>query len=178
MKKLLILPIAAFTAVCFVLSSCSSSVLGAAGLSHKSERQAAIATIIADGLSAFTGDSTLYLTGCWAFTDHKGTFDTVWFYSDSTITSHFVSKADTIDLLQTGGYLYYSSYKQALVQYNGAHNYLTKRDIPNWSMTYMYAVSKMKLSLLGMNQLTLSELDQTTGDVKSQTTYSYVGEAK
>ncbi|MBR0037550.1 MAG: hypothetical protein IJP70_07905 [Bacteroidales bacterium] len=181
MKKIILFPIAALAAVCFILSSCGTNenaIAGLTNLKHKSGRQEAIATIIADGLSAITGDSTLYLTGCWAYTDNAGTYDTLWFYPDSTITSHFVSKKDTINLLQTGGYLYYSSYKQALVQYNGAHNYLTKKDLANWSMTYIYGVKKFKSSLLNINSLTFSELDQKTGEVISQTTYSYVGEAK
>lgn len=178
MKKFFLLPAAALLFVAASFHSCGTSAGTAAlsqfGLDSKSGRVAAIATIIEDGLSAMTGDSTSFMAGVWTYTDGSTVFDTLWFYRDSTVTSHYISVKDTIDLLQTGGYLYYPSYKQALVQYNGAHNYLTKRDIPNWSMTYIYNVSKMKMSLLNVNQLTLVELDQTTGEQLSSTTYTYL----
>ncbi|MBQ0057883.1 MAG: hypothetical protein KBT20_09525 [Bacteroidales bacterium] len=173
MKKLLI-PIAAFIVIC--LTGCGSTgtaVLQQFGLDSKAARADFITSLIGDGFEALVADSTSFLVGTWTFTDNEGTYDTLWFYSDSTVTNHFVSKKDTINLLQTGGYLYYSSYKQALVQYNGAHNYLTRRDIPEWNFTYIYGVSKFKVSALGLNQLTMSELDQTTGEVLSQTTYTY-----
>lgn len=178
MKNYILLSVAALLTACFSLSGCSSAIQSAAlkqfGLDSKKARVDLILSLLADGYAAVNADSTEYLVGTWAFSDGQGTFDTLWFYNDSTVTSHFVSKKDTIDLLQTGGFLYYSSYKQALVQYNGAHNYLTHKDIPNWSMTYIYDVSKMRLSALGINQLTLTELNQTTGEAQSQTTYKSV----
>lgn len=178
MKKYLFIAVGSLLAVCLGFSSCGSAGTAAAldqlGLGSKQARADLITSLLADGFAAIAADSTEYLVGTWAFSDGAGTFDTIWFYNDSTVTSHFVSKKDTINLLQTGGFLYYSSYKQALVQYNGAHNYLTGKDIPNWSMTYIYGVSKMKVSALKMNQLTLSELNQQTGDVMSQTTYTFV----
>lgn len=177
MKKIYLLPVAAMLAICAIFNSCGSvgqAALTQFGLDSKSARASAIATIIEDGLSAITGDSTSFLAGVWAYTDGVSVYDTMWFYRDSTVTSHYINKKETIDILQTGGYLYYPSFKQALVQYNGAHNYLTKKDIPNWSMTYIYNVSKMKMTLLNVNQLTLVELDQTTGEQLSSTTYTYL----
>lgn len=179
MKKYLYLSAGAILTGCIAFSSCGSpaqtqAALNQFGLGHKQQRVDLITSLLADGYAAIAADSTEYLVGTWAFSDGAGTYDTLWFYNDSTVTSHFVSKKDTINLLQTGGFLYYSSYKQALVQYNGAHNFLTGKDIPNWSMTYIYGVAKMKVSALKMNQLTLTELNQQTGDPISQTTYTYV----
>lgn len=181
MKKFFLLSVAALLLVCLSFNSCGSSgqaVLSQMNLGSKSERAAAIAQIIEDGLSAYTGDSTHYLAGVWAYTDGGSVFDTLWFYRDSTVTSHYISKKDTINLLQTGGYIYYPSFKQVLVQYDGAHNYLTKRDMKNWSITNIYNVQKVKLTLLNMNQLSLTELDQTTGENLGSTTYTYVEDVK
>lgn len=178
MKKFFLLSVAAALLACLSFNSCGSSsgtaVLEQMGLSHKSERAAAIAQIIEDGLSAVTGDSTHYLAGVWAYTDGSTVCDTIWFYRDSTVTSHYVNTKEKINLLQTGGYIYYPSFKQVLVQYNGAHNYLTKKDMSNWSMTNIYQVSKFKMTVLNMNQLSLTELDQNTGENLGSTTYTWV----
>ena len=182
MKNYFLLSVASLLLACFSFNSCNSSAGTAAlqqfGLGSKSERAAAIAQIIEDGLSAYTADSTHFLAGVWAYTDGAKTFDTLWFYRDSTVTNHYVSVKDTINMLQTGGYIYYPSFKQALIQYNGAHNYLTKRDVANWSMTNVYSVQKVKMSLLNMNQLTLTELDLNTGENLSSTTYTFVKDVK
>ena len=181
MKKISFILIASFLLTCLAFQGCGASgeaALSQFGLGSKSERAAALAQIIEDGLSAYTGDTTCYLAGVWAYNDGTSVADTLWFYRDSTVTSHYVNKKESINLLQTGGYLYYPSFKQVLIQYNGAHNYLTKKDMPNWSMTNIYNVSKVKLSLLNMNQLSLTELDQNTGEAISSTTYTFVKDVK
>lgn len=174
MKKILFV-LALGIVVCAGVSISSCKELEkVAGSIDKEQRVDLITTIIADGLSAISTDSNSFMAGTWAYTDGNGTFDTLWISRDSVITNHYKDKE--IDLLQTGGYLYYASYKQALVQYNGAHNYKTGKDLANWSQTLIYAVSKTKLSLLNMNQLTMTELDQTTGENLGSTTYTWVSD--
>jgi len=174
MKKILfILAVGITICVGAGISSCKELEKAASSI-DKEQRAAIIATIIEDGLGAISTDSNSFLAGTWAYTDNNGTFDTLWISTDSVITNHYKDKE--IDLIQTGGYLYYSSYKQALVQYNGAHNYKTGKDLENWSQTLIYAVSKTKMSLLNMNQLTMTELDQTTGESLGSTTYTWVSD--
>lgn len=171
MKKILFVIVGAIC-VCagFSISSCKELDK----IVDREKRVDIITSIIADGLSAMSTDSNTYLSGTWAYTDGSKTFDTLWISGDSVISNHF--KDDEIDLYQTGGYLYYASYKQALVQYNAAYNFKTKKDVPSWSQTLIYAISKTKVSLLNMHQLTFSELDQQTGEVLGSTTYTWVSD--
>lgn len=174
MKKF-IYSIAVLAGVCLAinLSSCKELEKVANSI-DKEQRADIIGVLLADGLSAMSGDSLSFLAGTWVFTDGQNTFDTLWIATDSTITNHF--KNDEVDLLQTGGYLYYQSYKQALVQYNSAYNYKTKKEVQGWSNTLIYNVSKTKFTLLNMNQLTLMELDQETGESLGSTAYTLLND--
>lgn len=175
MKKILYSLLAfAGTCLAFNFSACKELEKVVSSL-DKEQRADIIGALLADGINAMSGDSLSFLAGTWVFNDGNNTFDTLWISTDSTITNHF--KNEEVDLLQTGGYLYYRSFKQVLVQYNSAFNFKTKKEVSNWSNTIIYNANKTKFTLLNMNQLTLTELDQQTGESLGSTAYTLLNDS-
>ena len=168
MKRFFLIPIAALLLVCLSFSSCS-----------KEDRQNAAMSILGDLMEVLTGDSVTYLCGTWAYASMDGKeIDTLWFYPDSTVLNHYISKDDQINIQQSGGYIYYKFAKQVLISYTHGYNYMTKKDLVDWNQTAIYGVKKFKFSIANMNRLTVDELDQTTGEVTGSVSYDYVGPAE
>jgi len=164
MKKFMLGTVAVMLLACFSFSSCS-----------KEERQNAIWSLLENGVELFCSDSTTFLSGVWAYQSGDGKeIDTLWIGKDSTILDHYISIDDTLDIQQSGGYLYYKSFKQVLVQYNHGFNYKTNRDLVDWNITNIYKASKWKIDIMNINQLVLEELDQTSGESLGSITYTFV----
>lgn len=171
MKKLLYcvsLALALFTGVS--LSSCD-----------KDTRSEILGNLIDDGLDYLSRDSTTWLAGTWAASE-GGLIDTLWIGKDSTFSSHTImidKETDTdIDLFRTGGYLYYMSFGQVLVNYSYAYNFKTEKPL-EWDEIIIYNAKKFKITVSAdykINNLTLEELDQVSGESLGTTTYSYVSD--
>lgn len=127
-------------------------------------------------IAAKTCDSTEFMAGVWAYQSNDGDeIDTFWFYRDSTVMEHYISKSDTLDVQYSGGYLYYKTFKQAIVQFNNVYNYKTNRNIEGYSEYHIFEVSNPAwMQALGVNQLTMTDLDTETGEPLSSIAYSYV----
>lgn len=176
MKKLLLLPISVFLLVSFSMSLSSCS---------KEDRQNLFGSILEILLHNATAsnDSISYMSGIWAYSSTDGKeIDTFWIYTDSTIMEHYISVDDTLDIQLSGGYLYYPSFKQMLVQWNNGYNFATKRPF-EFSEQHIYNVKIIDLPSIpigGYNSpefhtLSLDDLDTETGDVLSSASYTYVG---
>jgi len=165
-----------FVAIAFAF--CAGASLSSC---DKESRTEIIGNLIDNGLEYLSRDSTTWLAGTWA-TASDGYIDTLWIGTDSVFSSHTImvdATTDTdIDLYRTGGYLYYMSFGQTLVNYSYAYNFKTKQGM-NWSETLIYNTSKFKVNVTadyGINNLTLEELDQTTGESLGSSTYTFVSE--
>ena len=198
MKKFILAIVAAISLTCFSFSfsSCNEDtikaiidIIGSDSTSSGSiwdrilgndslkdnDKYGYLADMIERYIAAKTSDSTEYLAGVWAYQSTDGTeLDTFWFFRDSTVLEHYISTEDTLDVQYSGGYLYYSSYDQMIVQFNSVYNYLTKRNF-DYSEYHIYGVSKPAWqAALGMTTLTLTDLDTETGETISQISYTYV----
>lgn len=160
----------------FLAAICVLCTMAGISSCDKESRSQIIENLIEDGLDRLNKtDSMNYLCGTWATAD-KDNADTLWISNDSVFANHTVSKSEEIDLFQYGSYLYYQSFDQMIVVYSSAYDFMSHRPLPDWSYNYLYKVSKLKLSLLNMYTLTLTELDPATGQETGTTTYNYVSD--
>jgi len=154
-------------------------ILGNDSISNKENF---LADMIEKYIAAKTCDSTEFMAGVWTYQSGSGDsieIDTFWFYRDSTVLEHFISTADSIDVQYSGGYLYYKSFKQAIVQFNSVFNYNTGRNIDGYTEYHIFEVSNPAwMQALGVNQLTMNDLDTETGELLSSCTYTYVEDVK
>ncbi len=138
-----------------------------------------LAGVIENIISRTTEDSSEYVLGVWAYASSDLTeIDTLWFYNDSTILEHYISTEDTLDIQYSGGYLYYSSFNQMIVQINSVYNYYTKRSF-DYDEYHIYGVKKPFFpAIFGSTMLTMTDLNTETGEVISEISYTYVGKTE
>lgn len=138
-----------------------------------------LAGIIENIISRTTEDSTEYVPGIWAYSSQDGKeIDTIWLYRDSTMLEHYISLDDTLDVQYSGGYIYYASFEQMIVQVNSVYNYYTKRSI-DYNEFHIYGAKKpFFMEMLGMKTLILDDLDTQTGEIISSISYNYVSDVE
>ena len=136
-----------------------------------------IAGFIEQILSQATKDTNEYVLGTWAYSSTDGSeIDTIWFYQDSTMLEHYISTEDTLDIQYSGGYIYYASYEQMIVQINSVYNYFTKKSF-DYDEYHIYGVKKpVWMSIIGNTTLVMTDLDTETGETISEVSYNYVGD--
>lgn len=171
MKRFFLIPIAALLLFCLSMNSCT-----------KEARQALLGNFLEILLHNATAnnDSANYLCGIWVDTDGKYV-DTLWIYNDSTILEHVISPKDDLNMQLSGGYLYYPSFKQLLVQWNSAYDYATQKSFP-FNEKHIYNVKvinippimiKDSIGTPAIHTMSLEDLDTETGELIDASSFNY-----
>jgi len=166
LSKKILLPVLAICGLSMSASFQSCETLNQLGGDMTAEqRQQLIGGLIFDGLNSLSGggDSLTALAGVWVAAS-DGVRDTIVFTNNGQYQQHYAS--DSLNYIEKGTYVYYKSFRQALVDANYLFNCLTGKQV-KWEQQYIYKVQLLNLSnSAGINNLTLEQLDN---DPKSST---------